>query len=145
VGLGLVLGVEVVMLVVQMARPMPTIQIPSEGLEPDSADAPPASGIEPMPSLVQAAPRALFAPPVVSAGSSPTQPQGQSAKLLEGRLTLTGIITGDPPQAIIEDAETKKTYFVNPGQAVAEGAVLEQVLENRVILNLQGDKIELGL
>jgi type II secretory pathway component PulC len=61
------------------------------------------------------------------------------------RLTLSGIVAGDPAQAIIEDTETKKTYFVTAGQPVAEGAVLDQVESNRVILDLNGEKITLSL
>ena len=56
-----------------------------------------------------------------------------------------GIVSGDPGEAVIEDAETKKTYFVTTGQAVVEGATLERVLDNRVILDLGGEKIELTL
>jgi len=60
-------------------------------------------------------------------------------------LTLMGIVSGNPAQAIIEDAETKKTYFVTPGQMVVDGAVLERVLDNRVVLDLNGEKIDLTL
>ena len=56
-----------------------------------------------------------------------------------------GIVAGEPAQAIIEDTQTNKTYFVTAGQAVVEGAVLDKVLDNRVILDLDGEKIELSL
>ena len=91
--------------------------------------------------------RPLFAAPAGRAGTpgpSRSAPSG-SAQLLASRLTLTGVISGDPPQAIIEDSQTQKTYFVTVGQALAEGAVLDQVLDNRVILDFQGEKIELNL
>ena len=87
----------------------------------------------------------VFVSPVTSTGASTEiKPPSMDAKQFAAKLTLTGIITGDPPQAILEDTETKKTYFVSPGQVV-DGAVVESVLENRVILNLQGEKVELGL
>ena len=68
-----------------------------------------------------------------------------SANLLSSRLTLMGIVSGEPAQAIIADSQTQKTYFVSVGQPVAEGAMLEQILDNRVILNYSGEKIELTL
>ena len=46
---------------------------------------------------------------------------------------------------IIEDSETKKTFFVTAGQMVIEDAVVEQVLDSRVILTVAGEKIELSL
>ena len=68
-----------------------------------------------------------------------------AAKELAARLNLMGIVAGDQPQAIIEDSQTHKTYFVISGQAVSEGAVVEKVLENRVILSIDGETIELTL
>ena len=56
-----------------------------------------------------------------------------------------GIVAGDSPQAIIEDSETKKTFFVTAGQMVVDGAVVEQVLDHRVVLTVAGEKIELSL
>ena len=56
-----------------------------------------------------------------------------------------GIMAGNPGQAIIEDTQTKKSYFVSPGQPVVDGAMLDQVLDNRVILDFEGEKIELSL
>ena len=97
-----------------------------------------------MPSLTASAARALFAPSAFTADASHAPPS-VSAKLLASRLTLMGIVSGNPAQAIIEDSQTQKTYFVTTGQAVVEGAVLEQVLDNRVVLDLGGEKIELTL
>lgn len=56
-----------------------------------------------------------------------------------------GIVSGNPGQAIIEDSQTKKTHFVTVGQVVVEGAVVEQVLDHHVILDLDGEKIDLTL
>jgi hypothetical protein len=65
--------------------------------------------------------------------------------MLAARLTLTGIVSGDPPQAIIEDSETHKTFFVTPGQTIVAGAMLERLEENRAVLSYGGERIELGL
>jgi len=144
--LGLVLIVEVVTLVIQLTRPAPTIQIATPAPSAVAAATEPTAAREPIPSLAQSVARPVFVAPITTGtGDAGPKPPSQDAKQLAGRLTLTGIITGDPPQAIIEDAESKKTHFVSPGQTVVDGAVVEQVMENRVILNLQGEKVELGL
>jgi len=149
VGLGLVLGLELSVLVAQMTRPPPMLQIPS----PPSASPRPAAPdaerpSEELPSLAASVSRPLFvlvkdetpsAQPVEQAGPS------RAATELAARLTLMGIVSGEQAQAIIEDTQTKKTYFVQVGQAVVEGAVLEQVLDNRVILSFKGEQIELTL
>ncbi len=141
--LGLILIVEVATLIFQFTRPMPSVEIrPANPVNPPAAEPTP---VEPIPSLAAAAQRPVFVSPVASTGgSAEIKPPSTDAKQFAAKLTLTGIITGDPPQAILEDTETKKTYFVSPGQVV-DGAVVESVLENSVILNLQGEKVELGL
>jgi len=147
-GLSVVLMVEIVSLVIQVMRPAPTVRIPTVGTvfprEPVSVTAAPPE----MPSLVTSVTRPLFTPPAdltASTVSTPKSGPSASAKLLATRLTLMGIVSGNPSQAIIEDAQTKKTFFVSKGQAVSDGAVLDQVLDNRVILDLDGEKIELTL
>ena len=146
---GVAFVLEALYLAVLATRPLPTVTVPAvETLlppEPGNAAASPPT----IPSLATSAPRALFASPVVVPtipAPAPTRaaPSG-SARLLASRLTLMGIVSGEPAQAIIEDSQTKKTYFVTIGQSVIEGAVLEQVLDNRVILDLDGEKIELTL
>ncbi|MDP3723581.1 MAG: type II secretion system protein N [Candidatus Omnitrophota bacterium] len=149
VGLGLVLGLELSVLVAQMTRPLPTVQMPS---------APPASvpqavpdadqPSEELPSLAASVSRPLFA--VVKDEAPSAQPveragPSRAATELAARLTLMGVVSGEQAQAIIEDTQTKKSYFVQVGQAVVEGAVLDQILDNRVILNFEGEQIELTL
>lgn len=147
IGLGCLLVVEFILLIVQAVQPPPRVTMPPLPEAPDApeaqTDTPP-----PIPSLAQSASRPLFtASPDVSEATSagPRPAPSGSASLLASRLTLLGIIAGNPGQAIIEDSQTKKTYFVSPGQGVVEGAVVDQVLDNRVILDLQGEKIELTL
>lgn len=151
--LSLVLLVEVVALILQFTRPLPTLSPAVHpaggrhggvGLHKPSVEAPPS---EALPVLAESVSRPLFAPMAVGVPSSQgsrTSPSA-SGKSLASRLTLMGIVAGNPAQVIIEDAETKKTYFVTVGQMVVDGAVLKQVLDNRVVLDLDGEKIELSL
>ena len=143
--LGIVLVLEGVWVVAQIVRPLPEVSLPVTPA-PDVPAPPSATPPEvDMPSIVASAPRPLFSA-AASAGAAPSrQALSGSARLLATRLTLTGIVSGDPPQAIIEDAQTQKTYFVTVGQPLAEGAVLDEVLDNRVILDFQGERIELTL
>lgn len=154
-GLCAVLVMEVIYLAIQIIQPLPEIAmpaIPEPPLSRTAAGETPAAPPPPpeMPSLAASASRPLFvssaaAGPATSP-SMPTQAAPSSlAKAVAARLTLLGIVAGDPPQVVIEDSETKKTYFVSTGQSVVEGAVVEQVLDNRVILDLAGEKIDLSL
>lgn len=146
-GLGVVLVVELLWLLVQVMRPMPTVSLSPVHPRQDPSPVPVATVPLEIPSLAGSATRPLFTPPAgVSPGSTaPKASPSDAVKLLASRLTLMGIVSGDPAQAIIEDSQTKKTYFVTPGQAVVDGAVLEQVLDHRVILDLDGEKITLTL
>lgn len=153
VGFIVVLVVEAIALLLVMAQPSPPQPLPAASrpaTEPSSSHPVPSfvqTPAQEVPSLAQSASSALFA--VLSDSGQPTAAArtrpSDSGKLLASRLTLMGIISGDPAQAIIEDSKTQKTYFVMPGQAIVEGAVLEQVLDNRVVLDLDGEKIELTL
>ena len=147
-GLGAMLGMEMLVLVIQAVRPLPPLPLPAATITPAAAP----SHAEPLtaqiPSITESVSRALFVPPTSPAADatsvSRAAPSG-GAKQLASRLTLLGIIPGNPAQAIIEDSQTKKSYFVSPGQTVVEGAVLDQVLDTHVILDLQGEKVELTL
>ena len=57
---------------------------------------------------------------------------------------LVGIIAGDNPQAIIEDKKAQKTYYLNKGQSF-NGYVVEDILEDKVVLDYEGKKISLFL
>ena len=147
--LGAVLGAELVLLLVQVLRPLPTVTVPvviaSPVERPAVPEAPAAPEAPDVPSVAAAASRPLFAPPAASAAATePSRPSGLATQLAS-RLTLMGIVAGHPAQAIIGDSQTQKTYFVNEGQSVVEGAVLEQVLDNHVVLSLAGERFELSL
>jgi hypothetical protein len=143
-GLAVALAAEVMLVAVEALRPMPPVEI----AEPPAADPAPVADLPRPPSLAQSAARELFAPPAAIDEPLPNgtgQMPSQTATQLAARLSLLGIVAGDPGQAIIEDAQTKKTHFVSPGQPVVEGAVVQGLFENRVILDLRGEKIELSL
>ena len=146
--LSVVLAGEVLWLIVQMVLPLPVVSAPPAPILQDAA---PTGTVKPtpqdIPSIAASAPGPLFAPSSTGSSAAPSfsGPLSGSAKLVAARLTLTGIVAGDPAQAIIEDSQTKKTYFLTAGQATADGVVLKQILDNRVILDLDGERIELAL
>jgi len=135
-----------VLLIVHVARPASELRV-SAVERPRAAEAAPTAAPSPqIPSLAMSASRPLFTSSADAASSNtPRVQQSPSGKQLAAHLTLMGIVAGNPGQAIIEDDQTKKTYFVTVGQAVAEGAVVEQVLDHHVILDLDGEKIDLTL
>ena len=144
--LSTMLAVEVVVLLMQALRPLPTVRVPDVSAQPAEGPSASAPELSEMPSLAGSVSRPLFSAPAAEpSGARPSSAPSGTAQQLASRLTLLGIVAGEPPQAIIEDAQTKKTHFVTTGQAVADGAVVSQVLENRVILDFQGETIELTL
>ena len=61
-----------------------------------------------------------------------------------GNIGLVGIIAGDNPQAVIEDKKSQKTYYMTKGESF-NGFIVEEITQNRVILDYQGKKIALSL
>lgn len=59
-------------------------------------------------------------------------------------ITLLGIISGDTPQAIVEDKKTQKTYYLNKGQFIGELQVTD-IQEGKIILDFNGQAVELNL
>ncbi|MFH1458634.1 MAG: hypothetical protein ABIG31_05700 [Candidatus Omnitrophota bacterium] len=57
-------------------------------------------------------------------------------------MTLVGIVSSDPPQAVIEDKKTQKTYYLSRGQSMGDLKV-EDIQEGKVILDYLGTKYEL--
>jgi len=146
--LGIMLAVQAVALVIVAIHPVPTVMIPMLSAHPARDTANTSEPLQGLPSLAASASRTLFAVPVTA--TAPPAPKGRGApsglaKLLAARLTLMGIVSGEPAQAIIEDTQTKRSYFVTTGQVVVEGAVLKKILDNRVVLDLDGEEIELTL
>jgi type II secretory pathway component PulC len=79
-------------------------------------------------------------------------PQGQVPETSRGGvnsdltkdLNLLGIISGENPQAVIEDKNSQKTYYLNKNQSIND-FVIEDIQEGRVILNYKGQRYELNL
>ena len=145
--LGVALLIEVVGLLIEVMRPLPTVHAPVATPPVSSEPAHAAAPAPEIPSLEASLSHPIFTASAAGPTAQPaarTGPSG-SAKELASRLTLMGIVSGNPGEAVIEDAQTKKTYFVTTGQAVADGAILERILDNRVILDLNGEKIDLTL
>jgi len=57
-------------------------------------------------------------------------------------INLVGIISGENPQAIIEDKKSQKTYYLNKGQSIGEFQI-EDIQEGKIILNYRGQRYEL--
>ncbi len=67
---------------------------------------------------------------------------GPDIKELIKNLSLAGIYEGQSLEAMIEDKELKKTYFVKPGDEI-KGVKVKSVLKDRVILQLGTQEAEL--
>lgn len=59
-------------------------------------------------------------------------------------INLVGVIIGDHPQAIIEDKNTQKTFYINKGQFIGEFQV-EDIQEGKITVNHEGERYELYL
>jgi hypothetical protein len=59
-------------------------------------------------------------------------------------IVLVGIVSGENPQAVLEDKKTQRTYYVSKGQMIGEIQVAE-ILQGKIILNYRGQKYELYL
>lgn len=69
---------------------------------------------------------------------------GPSLAEITAGLSLIGIIAGDKPQAIIEDKKAGKSHFLYEGGTVGQAKVVE-ILEDRVVMDYQGQRFELVL
>lgn len=66
-----------------------------------------------------------------------------SPELLEN-YSLSGIISGKNPQAIVIDKKTNKTYFLNKGQYLNNFKIVE-IYEDKIVLELEGKEFELSI
>ncbi len=69
--------------------------------------------------------------------------KGVSQDLLRD-ITLLGIVSGENPQAIIEDKLAQKTYYLNKGQFIGEFQVTD-IREGKITLDFNGQAFELNL
>ena len=59
-------------------------------------------------------------------------------------INLIGVISGDNPQAVIEDKKANKVYYLNKGQSIGQ-LQIEDIQTGKIILNYKGQKYELYL
>ena len=77
-----------------------------------------------------------------AATASVRAPQASYDKLKD--YTLKGIIAGDKPQVILEDGKNNKSYFLYKGDSV-DNIKVEDIQEDKVILTINGERLELTL
>lgn len=56
---------------------------------------------------------------------------------------LVGISWSDNPDAMIEDSEAKKTFFLKRGQVMSDGVKIQAIFKDKVVLNYAGAEVEL--
>jgi len=64
------------------------------------------------------------------------------AEIVSEKLSLVGIAWSDDPDAMIEDVNTQKIYFLKRGDSI-EGIKVQTILRDRVILSYEGEEVEL--
>jgi len=84
----------------------------------------------------------LFKASPASVAAVTRVPQASYDKLKD--FTLKGIIAGDKPQVILEDEKNKKSYFLYKGDSV-DNIKVEEIQEDKVILTINGERLELTL
>lgn len=72
----------------------------------------------------------------------PREDLRQTARELSSELRLVGILLSPEPQAMVEDRRTNETFFLKEGDIVNK-LEIQEILSDRVILNYQGESIEL--
>lgn len=77
-------------------------------------------------------------------GQLSSKPQGDVNIDLTKDISLVGIISGDDPQAVIEDKKSQKTYYLNKGQFIGEMQI-EDIQEGKIIIKYRGENFELHL
>ena len=150
-GMNLVLGclivgeLAVLGIIVMTPPPTQTLSIPPSS--PSAKGSEPPRPPDVATTLASSISRPLFRTQDAQSAPSPSAAASQSAeaKSFASRLNLLGMVAGDPAQAIIEDTQTKKTYFVSVGQRLIEDVIVREIGRDRVVLDLHGEVIELSL
>ena len=83
-------------------------------------------------------------PPVVEVPVGPPPPPKIPLSERASRFRLVGILSGEKPQAIIEDVQTQRTIYVSPGQLLA-GLVAESVTAGKAVLSDGDERFDLTL
>ncbi len=79
-----------------------------------------------------------------NSGVNLEKPIGAASADLIKDINLVGIISGEVPQAIIEDKRAQKTYYLKKGQFMGQ-LQLADIQEGKIILNYEGQMYELYL
>ncbi len=87
--------------------------------------------------------RELFGAPVTRE-TPPLIKEGPSISELARDLVLVGVITGDNPQAIIQDKRTRQSFYVYEGESVLEFKI-KRIEKATVILEYNGETLKLSL
>lgn len=77
------------------------------------------------------------APPPVEEEVGPTKEE-----IIMDRFSLVGIAWSDDPDAMVEDTNTKKIYFVKRGDSI-DTIKVQAILRDRVVLFFEGEEVEL--
>jgi type II secretory pathway component PulC len=75
--------------------------------------------------------------------ASPAPAAAANPDLIKG-INLMGIISGENPQAIIEDKSSQKTFYLSRGQFLGE-LCIEDIQDGKVILSYRGARYELSM
>ncbi|MDP2653283.1 MAG: hypothetical protein Q8Q08_04555 [Candidatus Omnitrophota bacterium] len=75
--------------------------------------------------------------------NSAGHPIAASRPNLSGGYQVVGIVLDDHPVAVLEGGKAEGPVFLSPGDRL-EGAVLERILDGRVIFEFQGERMELA-
>jgi hypothetical protein len=86
--------------------------------------------------------RNVFAPIGLGKDREEIQKAKETLTKMSNDLKLVGISWGQEPQAMIEDSQSQKVYFLKTGDNIGKFKVKE-ILENKVILSYQGETVEL--
>jgi len=85
--------------------------------------------------------RNIFSPIALKQVEKPEVKEKQLQEMVSD-LDLVGISLDDEPMAMIENKKEEKTFFLKKGDKIGEFEI-EEIQENKVILNFKGNKIEL--
>lgn len=83
-------------------------------------------------------------PMVVNVPAGPPPPPKIPLSERASRFRLVGILSGDKPQAIIEDVQTQRTIYASQGQRI-EGILVESVTSGKVVLSDGDERFDITL
>ncbi len=83
-------------------------------------------------------------PPVLVLPPAPPPPPKVPIKDRAARLRLTGILSVDPVQAVLEDASEQRTLYLSEGESI-HGLLVEKILPGKIILKFEDERLELLL